>query len=279
MITVRTTAELRAALAPAKRTGVAGFVPTMGALHDGHAALMRQARRECGIVAASIFVNPAQFNDPADLAAYPRTEAHDAALAAHAGVDVLFVPAVDEVYPPGHATTVHVEGAALGFEGEHRPGHFDGVALVCLTLFSMVQPDRVYLGQKDAQQVAVLQQLVRDLRLPLDVVVAPTVRDPDGLAMSSRNVRLSAGERQRALAIPRALERAVRAKVRGEDPVAAARAELEGLEVEYVDVASFAAGPTLVIAARVGRTRLIDNVPLEHPKQAGMPHAARGAAR
>jgi pantoate--beta-alanine ligase len=251
----------------------------MGALHDGHAALMRQARRECGTVAASIFVNPAQFNDPADLAAYPRTEARDASLAADAGVDVLFVPAVAEVYPAGHATTVHVAGAALGFEGQQRPGHFDGVALVCLTLFSMVQPDRVYLGQKDAQQVAVLQQLVRDLRLSLDIVVAPTVRDPDGLAMSSRNVRLSPGERQRALAIPKALEQAVRANVRGEDPVAAARAELGGLDVEYADIASFAAGPTLVIAARVGATRLIDNVPLEQPELAGIPHAARGAAR
>lgn len=161
MIWIRTVDDLRAALAP-RQSGVVGFVPTMGALHRGHTALFDAARRSCDVVVASIFVNPTQFNDVADLAAYPRVEERDGELAAAAGVDVLFVPPVDVVYPPGHATSVTVRGAALGFEGDHRPGHFDGVATVCLKLFSMVQPDRAYFGQKDAQQVAVIRQMVRD---------------------------------------------------------------------------------------------------------------------
>ncbi len=265
---VRTVGELRDTLS-AQRGAVIGFVPTMGALHRGHVTLFDTARRECDVVVASVFVNPTQFNDPADLAAYPRVEDRDGAMAQAAGVDVLFVPPVDAVYPDGHATKVVVAGPALGFEGGHRPGHFDGVATVCLKLFAMVQPDRAYFGQKDAQQVAVIRQMVRDLDLPLEIRVAPTVRDADGLAMSSRNVRLSAGERTRALALPRALARGLAAYRAGADPVAAARAELHDVDLDYVDVATFHGEPTLVVAARVGVTRLIDNVPLRDPRAAG----------
>ncbi len=264
MITIRTIAEMRAALA-ARRHATLGFVPTMGALHAGHVALFDAARQQSGVVVASVFVNPAQFGDAADLAVYPRAGARDAAIAADAGVNVLFVPDVDEMYPPGFATWVEPRGAALGLEGAFRPGHFRGVATVCLKLFSIVQPDVAYFGQKDAQQVAVIQQLARDLALPLAIRVVPTVRDPDGLALSSRNARLSAEERRRALAIPCALEAGVAAHRLGEDPEAAARKVLAGadVDVEYVTVAAWADAPTLAIAARVGATRLIDNAVLE----------------
>ena len=267
---VHTTAELRAVLAGPHRTGRLAFVPTMGALHEGHVRLMRLARTECDAVAASIFVNPAQFNDPADLAAYPRPEARDAAMAAEAGVDVLFVPAADEVYKQGHATSVVVRGAAIGFEGDHRPGHFNGVALVCTKLFAMVQPHVAYFGQKDAQQVAVIRQVVRDLNLPIEIRVVPTVRDEHGLALSSRNARLSPAEVARAHAIPRALQAALMAHRRGTDPVAAARRALGTLTPEYLAVAVFDGVPTIVVAVRVGGVRLIDNVPLDHPDLAGL---------
>jgi len=267
---VHTVAELRVVLAGPHRAGRLALVPTMGALHEGHARLIQLARAECDAVAATIFVNPAQFNDPADLAAYPRHEDRDAAIAAEAGVDVLFIPHVEEVYRTGHATAIEMEGAARGFEGDHRPGHFNGVALVCLKLFSMVQPQVAYFGQKDAQQVAVIRQMVRDLNLPLDIRVVPTVRDEHGLALSSRNVRLSADEMSRALAIPRSLRAAVAAHRRGDDPARAAREALIGLQVEYVAVTVFDGAPTLVVAARLGRTRLIDNVPLDHPDLAGL---------
>jgi pantoate--beta-alanine ligase len=265
--------DLRATLA-SLRTGTVGFVPTMGALHRGHTTLVEAARRESDVVVVSIFVNPAQFNDPADLAAYPRVVARDAELAAAAGVDVLFVPDVEDVYPAGHATQVVVGGPALGFEGDSRPRHFDGVATVCLKLFSMVEPNRAYFGQKDAQQVAVVRQMVRDLDLRLSIRVVPTVRDADGLALSSRNARLSVDERQRALALPRALARGIEAFRTVHDPVAVARAELRGISVDYVAVATFQDEPTLVVAARVGSTRLIDNVPLRDPGMAGLglPH-------
>lgn len=261
--------ELRAMLAPA-RSGIVGLVPTMGALHRGHTSLFEVARRECDVVVASIFVNPTQFNDPADLAAYPRDEARDAALAEAAGVDIFFAPAVDEVYRPRHSTRVVVSGPAVGFEGEHRPGHFDGVATVCAKLFLMVQPARTYFGQKDAQQVAVIRQMVGDLNLPVAIVVAPTVRDADGLALSSRNARLSADERRRAVCIPRALRRGVDAYRNGGDPADAALLELAGVDVEYAAVATFHGIDTLVVAARVGATRLIDNVPLGDPQAAGL---------
>lgn len=267
---IRRVDDLRAAIAARRPRGAVGFVPTMGALHEGHVTLFRVARRSCATVVASVFVNPTQFNDPKDLAAYPRPEQLDAQMAEAAGVDLLFLPAATEVYPAGFATTVSVAGPALGFEGDHRPGHFDGVATVCTKLFGMVGPDRAFFGQKDAQQVAVITQAVRDLNLPLEVEVVPTVRDHDGLALSSRNARLSAEERQRALAIPRALVAALAAHQSGEDPVAAAQLELKGLDVEYADIAAFAGRPTLVIAARLGMTRLIDNVPLDVPEAAGL---------
>ena len=266
---IRTVAELRTVLKGSRRAGRLGFVPTMGALHEGHMAIVQVARAECDHVAVSIFVNPTQFNDPSDLAAYPRQEDDDAKMTAEAGVDVLFTPGAAEVYRPGHATAVDVRGAALGLEGDHRPGHFNGVALVCLKLFGMVQPDVAYFGQKDAQQVAVIRQIVRDLNLPLEIRVVPTIRDEHGLALSSRNARLSPGEKTSALAIPRALRAGLEAHRRGADPVAAAREVLHGLDVEYVAVTSFDGHQTLVVAARVGQTRLIDNVPLDHPDLAG----------
>jgi pantoate--beta-alanine ligase len=259
---VRTVADVRRARAEFGGARV-GFVPTMGALHAGHLSLLAAARRASDRVVASVFVNPAQFGDPADLAAYPRDDARDAALAEEAGVDLLFMPGVEEIYGPGHATWVEVEGAARGLEGDFRPGHFRGVATVCLKLFLIVRPAVAYFGQKDAQQVAVVRQLVRDLNADLEIAVLPTVREPDGLALSSRNVRLSAEQRVRALAIPRALAAGLAAHRAGGDPVVAARRELAGLDLEYVAVAPFDGRPTLAIAARVGATRLIDNVPLD----------------
>ena len=235
----------------------------MGSLHAGHVALIRAARRECDTVVASLFVNPAQFNDPADLAAYPRDETTDSHIFGEAGVDYLFAPPVEAIYAAGHATWVDVEGVAAGLEGAHRPGHFRGVATVCLKLFAIVGPRLAFFGQKDAQQVAVVKQMVQDLNMPVEIRVVPTVRDPDGLALSSRNARLSPEERARALAIPRALDAGLAAARAGRDPVAAARSELTGLDVDYVDVAHFNGHPTLAIAARAGHTRLIDNVRLD----------------
>jgi pantoate--beta-alanine ligase len=242
----------------------------MGALHQGHVALFRAARGTTGHVVATIFVNPYQFDDPADLAAYPRQEARDAEIAEAEGVDTLFVPSLEEMYPRGDATAVDVQGAAVGFEGEFRPGHFRSVATVCLKLFNIVRPRRAFFGQKDAQQTAVVRQIVRDLHLDLEIVGVATVRDPDGLALSSRNVRLSAQERSSALAIPRALRAAVAAHAAGRDPLPPARRELTELDVDYADIAEFDGHPTLVIAARAGRTRLIDNAPLDRPQMAGL---------
>jgi pantoate--beta-alanine ligase len=247
----RTISEVRAH----PREGVVGLVPTMGALHAGHAALFEAARRECDTVIASLFVNPAQFGEQSDLAAYPRDEEADAAVAAESGVDLLFVPEAEEMYPPGFQTWVDVEQLSRGLEGAFRPGHFRGVATVCLKLFTIVAPDVAYFGRKDAQQVAVVKQLVRDLALPLEIRAVETVRDVDGLALSSRNARLSAEERARALAIPRALET--------RDPDRARTVLVEaGLAPDYVEVADLD-GLTLAIAARVGQTRLLDNVLLE----------------
>jgi pantoate--beta-alanine ligase len=257
---VRTVAELRSTLAAHRKTSTIALVPTMGALHKGHVALFDAARTAAGVVVASIFVNPAQFGDPQDFSAYPRDEAKDAAVASAAGVDVIFAPPVDELYPEGFSTWVAVEGAALGLEGDCRPGHFRGVATICVKLFTAVQPQLAFFGQKDAQQVAVIRQVVRDLNLDLEIRVVPIVRDADGLALSSRNARLTTEERARALAIPRALEAGLAAFKRREDPVAAAHAVLDGLDVDYVAVAAFDGQPTLAIAARAGRTRLIDNV-------------------
>jgi pantoate--beta-alanine ligase len=234
-----------------------GLVPTMGALHDGHRALFRAARAESAVVVASLFVNPAQFDETADLDAYPRDEARDLEVVEAEDVDIVFAPAFEDVYPAGFATWV--EPAGKGGESAARPGHFRGVATVCLKLFNLVRPQRAYFGQKDAQQVAVIRRLVRDLNVPVEIRVVPTVRDPDGLALSSRNVRLSPDERERALALPRALNAAVGRS----DPVAAARASLNGLEPDYVEVIDLGDASVLAAAVRVGTTRLIDNVLLE----------------
>jgi pantoate--beta-alanine ligase len=246
---VRTISELRSE----PRKGRLGLVPTMGAFHEGHLALFRAAREENDRLVASLFVNPAQFAPDEDFTAYPRDEERDARLAEEAGVDVLFAPEPDELYPPGFQTWVEVEELGRRLEGRHRPAHFRGVATVCLKLFNIVRPDRAYFGQKDAQQVAVLKQMVRDLNLDLEIRVVPTVRDPDGLALSSRNAYLSPEQRQRALALPRA--------VATRDPTRA-RELLTGLEVDYVEVADFDP-PVLAAAVRIDGTRLIDNVVLE----------------
>jgi pantoate--beta-alanine ligase len=253
MKTVRTVTEMRQVAQSHK----VGLVPTMGAFHEGHLSLIRAAREECAFVVVSLFVNPAQFGEQADLARYPRDEARDARLAEDAGVDVLFVPSVEQMYPDGFATWVDVE--AIGGEAAARPGHFRGVATVCLKLFHIVLPDVAYFGQKDAQQVAVLRRMIRDLDVGVQLRVLPTVRGPDGLALSSRNARLSAAERERALGLPRALEAGRRAA----DPVAATRAALNGLDPEYVELLRIGEATLLTAAARVGTTRLIDNVVLE----------------
>jgi pantoate--beta-alanine ligase len=242
-----------AELAAAPRNGAVGLVPTMGAFHDGHLALFRAAREENDTVVASLFVNPAQFGAGEDLARYPRDEERDAALAAEAGVDLLFAPSSDELYPAGFQTWVDVEELGAILEGRHRPGHFRGVATICLKLFSLVRPDRAYFGQKDAQQVAVIKRMVADLNVPVEIRVVPTVRDENGLALSSRNAYLSPEERELALQLPRALAT--------KDPQAA-RAALNGLDVDYLEVADFQPR-VLAAAVRVGSTRLIDNVVLE----------------
>lgn len=252
--TCRTTTELRATLAPL-RGGRIGLVPTMGALHSGHLALLAAARAECDTVVMSLFVNPAQFGEAADLAAYPRDEERDVALAAEAGVDVVFAPTVGEMYPDGFQTWVEVEDLGAILEGRHRPGHFRGVATVVLKLLTIARPDAAYFGRKDAQQVEVIRRLVRDLALEVEIRAVDTVRDPDGLALSSRNVRLSPAEREQALALPQAL--ATRDPDRARDLL-----EQAGLDVDYVEIAPFDP-PVLAGAVRVGETRLIDNVPLE----------------
>jgi pantoate--beta-alanine ligase len=236
-------------------------VPTMGAFHEGHLALLRAARDECEAVVVSLFVNPTQFGANEDLSRYPRNAARDAQLAEEAGADVLFTPSVDELYPEGYATWVDVE--ETGAEGAARPGHFRGVATVCLKLFNIVGPQVAYFGQKDAQQAAVLRRMIRDFDLDLELRVLPTVRDADGLALSSRNAYLSEEERHQALALPRALEAGRSAHVEGSDPVAATRGALNGLVPDYVEVLDLGDVTVLVTAARIGTTRLIDNIVLE----------------
>ena len=253
MIVARGVADVREALRD--RDGSVGLVPTMGALHGGHLALLAAARESCQTVVMSLFVNPAQFGDPADLNGYPRDEARDIEIARKAGVDIVFAPSAFELYPPGYQTWVEVTELGAMLEGEHRPGHFRGVATICLKLFTIVRPDVAFFGQKDAQQVEVLRQMIRDLHLEVDLEVVQTVRDTDGLALSSRNVRLSTEERSRALALPRALA------TRDAD-TARAILDAAGLEVDYVAVAPFDP-PALAAAVRVGATRLIDNVPLD----------------
>jgi pantoate--beta-alanine ligase len=251
MRTVRTVAEVRDAVA---RSGSVGLVPTMGAFHAGHLALFAAAREENELVVASLFVNPAQFGPGEDLQRYPRDEERDAFVAEEAGVDVLFAPSADELYPTGYQTWVDVEELSRTLEGEFRPGHFRGVATVCLKLFNIVRPQRAYFGQKDAQQAAVVKRLVTDLNLDLEIRVVPTVRDADGLALSSRNAYLSPEDRERALALPRAL---------ATKDADLARELLRGVEVDYVEAADLDGQRVLAAAVRVGKTRLIDNVILE----------------
>ncbi len=288
MRTVRTVHELRDALAPERRAGrTIGLVPTMGAFHDGHLSLIRRARRDSDVVVVSLFVNPTQFTPSEDLDAYPRDEQRDAALAEAEGVDLLFAPPVEEVYPNGFGTTVTVGALTEILEG-HPAGrgtsHFAGVTTVVTKLFNMVGPDVAYFGQKDAQQALVLRKLVRDLDVPVRIEVCPTVRDPDGLALSSRNAYLTDAERARALALSRALRAADAAVEAGEHDGTAvlrvARAELDdaGIEPEYLELRSATDlspvervnGSTLLaVAARVGRARLIDNVVLGAGRETG----------
>jgi pantoate--beta-alanine ligase len=255
---LRTIREVRQELAGEGRVGL---VPTMGAFHEGHLALFRAAREDSETVVASLFVNPTQFAANEDLTRYPRDEGRDAKLAEAAGIAVLFVPSVEEMYPDGYVTWVDVEDT--GAEGSARPNHFRGVATVCLKLFNIVRPQVAYFGQKDAQQAAVLRRMIRDLDLDLVLRVVPTVRDVDGLALSSRNAYLSERERHQALTLPRALEAGRSAYAEGADPVAAARGALNGLVPEYVEVLDLDGVMLLAAAAQVGSTRLIDNVVLE----------------
>jgi len=285
MRTIRTVRELREELASARRAGRSiGLVPTMGSLHEGHLSLVRRARADCDVVVVSLFVNPTQFGPAEDFETYPRDEERDSELAAAEGVDVLFAPAQDEVYPEGFDTTVTVSGLTSVLDGDparRGPGHFDGVATVVTKLFNMVAPDVAYFGQKDAQQALVIRKLVRDLDIPVRIEICPIVRDPDGLALSSRNSYLSPAERERARSLNRAL-RAAEATVAGgvldaSAVLAAARAELDdaGIEPEYLELRSASDlsevdrvnGATLLaVAARVGRARLIDNVILGDEK-------------
>jgi pantoate--beta-alanine ligase len=274
--TVRAIAELREGLAEQRCTGRRiGLVPTMGAFHEGHLSLIRRARADCDVVVVSLFVNPAQFAPSEDLATYPRDEARDAALAADLGADILFAPPVEQVYPDGFATTVAVAGLSETLEGAARGAeHFSGVTTVVAKLLNMVEPDVAFFGQKDAQQALVIERMARDLDFKVEIVVCPTVREPDGLAMSSRNAYLDPADRRRAPALRRALDAAEAAVAGGErDPrrvAAAARAAMEpvGVEPEYLEVvATDSLAPLeaiedealVAVAATVGSARLIDN--------------------
>lgn len=314
MKTVRAVSELRSAIDAARRAGperpaaaerpaagcvrgrpatgsvrptasvTIGFVPTMGALHEGHLSLIRRARTECDFVVVSLFVNPSQFNESGDLERYPRQEEHDRRLAAEAGADLLFAPDVDEIYPRSFATSVEVLGITDRLEGAVRGSeHFRGVSTVVAKLLNMAQPDVAYFGQKDAQQVVVIRRMVEDLNIPVRIESCPTVREPDGLAMSSRNAHLSAQERARAVALHKGLCAAQGLAAGGERSsdalLAAAHAAMErlGVEPEYValvdpttlePVHRLDAPSLLAIAARVGATRLIDNAILEPSPQA-----------
>jgi pantoate--beta-alanine ligase len=233
----------------------------MGSFHEGHLSLMQAARTECNVVVVSLFVNPPQFGPNDDLRRYPRDEERDVRLAEEAGVDVLFIPSAGVMYPKGFGTWVEVEDT--GGEGAARPDHFRGVATVCLKLFNIVRPDVAYFGQKDAELTEVIRRMVRDLDLKLHLRVLPTVRDENGLALSSRNAYLSDEERQLALALPHALQAGRSAHAEGSDPVAAARAALNGLEPDYVELIDLEAVTVLAAAVRIGPTRLLDNVVLE----------------
>jgi len=260
-----------------RQTGTTlGFVPTMGALHAGHLSLVRAARAQCGAVAASIFVNPLQFGPKEDLARYPRSFEQDCRLLVSEGVDLLFAPTVEQMYPPGAVTVVHVEGLSEKLDGKSRPGHFRGVTTVVAKLFEIVRPQFAYFGQKDAAQLAVLRKMVRDLNIDVEIVACPTIREADGIAMSSRNVYLSPDERQQALCLWRALSRVRSLAAAGEhDPkklISAARQTIAaepGAQLDYIEIVDpdtldplneLEHGALVAVACVVGKTRLIDNI-------------------
>ena len=273
---LRTVDELRARVRGWKRAGeTLGVVPTMGALHDGHLSLVRAAQRDCDRVIVTIFVNPKQFNNPDDLAKYPRTETADAALLAPLGVDAVFAPGADQVYPEGFASSVRVTGISERLEGLHRPGHFDGVATVVAKLFGMTLADRAYFGEKDWQQLQVVRRMAADLNIPTEVVACPTIREADGLARSSRNMRLTAEARAVAAALPLEMSAAAQAMRAGRPVPQALAAATAGLlaagfeRVDYMDLCDAETllwidrvdGPArLLAAAWVGGVRLIDNI-------------------
>jgi len=274
--TVRTSEELTRALAEMRGDTLA-LVPTMGALHAGHLALVEEAKRRAGKVAATIFVNPTQFNDKDDLARYPRQEADDARMLADAGCDLLWMPAVDDIYPQEFSTTIHVAGVSERWEGEARPGHFDGVATVVAKLLLSVLPDMALFGEKDFQQLAVIRRMAADLNLLVEIVGVPTVRDADGLALSSRNALLSADERRRAVALPQALKTAQKAIRSGSDVAGVLQKAKQSLvdagflRIDYVALVDAVTlepidAPQgemkLIAAAVIGSTRLIDNLPI-----------------
>ncbi|MFO7300303.1 MAG: pantoate--beta-alanine ligase [Actinomycetes bacterium] len=268
MEVTRTFAETRE-----RYRGTVGLLPTLGYFHEGHLRLMDMLRERCDTLVVSLFVNPTQFNDPRDFEAYPRDEERDFALAEQHGVDLVFAPSVEEMYGGVSVTTVEVSGVTTEMEGRYRPGHFVGVATVVAKLFAGLRPDLAMFGRKDAQQLAVLKAMTSDLRFPIQIVEAPVVREPDGLALSSRNVRLSAGDRERSLAISRGLFQAAEQVDAGERRAGVLEGtvmrSLKGLEVDYVQLASVdtmqpvaeLSGPSvLAVAAYVGPVRLIDNV-------------------
>jgi pantoate--beta-alanine ligase len=273
--TVRTSEEMARAVAQLKRRGSIALVPTMGALHAGHMALIEEAQRRADAVAASIFVNPKQFGANEDLGRYPRREAEDAHMLEAAGCDLLWLPAADDIYPPDFATTVHVSGVSQRWEGEARPGHFDGVATVVAKLLLSVRPDIALFGEKDFQQLVVIRRLVADLAIPVKIIGVPTVREADGLALSSRNAYLSAHERERAAAFPKSLmaaRDAIGAGMRVDEALAEARQALLGADFSRVDYLALVDADTLepvselggnvrvLAAATIGTTRLIDNL-------------------
>jgi len=273
VIRVSTRPDLRDALANLRKNDAKlGFVPTMGFLHEGHASLIRHARHSCDRVVVSLFVNPKQFGPNEDLERYPRDAERDQELCRREGVDILWMPRTEDVYPPGFRTEIHVQGLSDPLCGQMRPGHFTGVATVVARLLGLVRPDRAYFGQKDFQQWRILAQMVEDLALPVEIVRCPIVREPDGLALSSRNTYLSPEDRARALSLSRALARAMSAYLAGERQtdrlLAMARRHLADLDVEYLElrdldslqaVSTLDTHAVLAVAARLGQTRLIDN--------------------
>ncbi|HEY3241768.1 MAG TPA: pantoate--beta-alanine ligase [Phycisphaerae bacterium] len=282
MLTLQRVEQVRGASRAARRTGRSiGFVPTMGALHAGHRALMSAARGRCDLVFVSIFVNPMQFGPNEDFAKYPRTLEADLAACREERVDAVFTPETAELYPPGARTTVHVAGLTERLCGPFRPGHFDGVTTVVAKLFGIVEPDLAFFGEKDFQQLVIVQQMVRDLNLPVEIVACPTVREPDGLAMSSRNAYLSPDERVQASSLYAAMTTAQRAAYAGtrhaaslieqmrRQILAAGPATIDYISIvdpnDLTDIAVLDRPARICLAVRIGRTRLIDNLPLDLP--------------